>query len=88
MQEINKKYYNLQQLLLSIDPTNEWVLKLKDTPCDLFLITIKTKINNMNVNTMYDELKTKSNIDPKLLEPNEERLKRYLEYFTEIAKIV
>lgn len=92
MEEVRKKYVSMQKLCLEIDVNNEWVISLVKSPLELFLATIRKKmLDNPNSNTesMYRNILDISLIEESnIKEDDKVKVKRYIEYFMKIVKVI
>lgn len=90
MDDVNKKYSNMKELCMQIDGKNDWVIKLQSTPVDLFLLTIKGKLNsnpNCDVDCLYKCILEISKIDEAKISKEQKYLvRRYMEYFIKITQ--
>ncbi len=92
MEEDRKKYVNMQKLCLEIDSNNEWIISLVKSPLEMFLATIRKKmLDNPNCNTdsMYRNIIEISLIEESnIKEDDKVKIKRYIEYFMKIVKVI
>ncbi len=90
MQEINVKYNNLKNFVKSVDDTNDWVIYLQSVPFEAFHLTVKQKVSNgLSLDEIYKDIVNTSKIVPeKLTDDIEKKIRRYVEYFVQIAKIM
>lgn len=87
MDIVEIKFTNMKKLCYDIDPDNEWIRQLQDVPLSAFIATIKAK-SHLSENDIYQTLIEKSQIDAKKLVDHETKIRRYIEYFHEISKII
>lgn len=87
MEIVELKYNNMKKLCNDIDSENEWVKQLQEVPLSAFIATIKAK-SHLKEDEIYNTLIEKSQIDPKKLPNHEVKIKRYIEYFSQISKII
>lgn len=91
MDIVQERYDRFKQLCQTIDPQNEWIIKLANITLDFFLFTIKSKLNlnpKQTVDMIYDDLLLNAKLDKeKIGIVEEERVRKYISYFTDIAKI-
>jgi hypothetical protein len=89
MQSIYIKYENLKKFTLTIDQNNEWITWLQTVPYEAFHFTIKDKMSkNLSQDDMYQEIISTAKIEPnKISDTQKTTLLRYIEYFSEIAKL-
>ena len=89
MQQVYIKYENLKKFTLTIVNTNEWVDYLQTVPYEAFHLTIKDKLlKKLSIEEMHTEIIDTSKIEPsKITDDQQKTLKRYIEYFSEIAKL-
>ncbi len=89
MEEVSKKYSNMIELCKRIDERNEWVIQIKGTSVELFLATIRKKMNENpkhNIESLYRDIINISKIDESIITPTDVVLvKRYIEYFQKIS---
>lgn len=91
MEEVNKKYNNLKTLCNKIDDKNEWIISLQSTHLEIFLHTIRTKLDEPNANneSIYKDIIEVSKIDENTVKEEDKILiKRYIEYFTKISQTI
>ena len=90
MDQIYVKYDNLKKYVLSIDDKNDWCQWFGTVPYEQFHLTVRNKLsNNMTVDDIYNDIITTSKFNKEKITKNQEhKLHRYIEYFTQIAKIM
>ncbi len=90
MEEVSKKYCNLQKLCMRIDGANVWTLQT--TTLEVFMFTIKKKIlenANHTVQTLYQDIIDISKINEAIVKEEDKKLiKRYIEYFMQICNAI
>lgn len=91
MEVIQEKFDRFKLLCNDIDKENDWVIYFnKDVNLELFLFTIQSKLNadsSHSVDSIYNDILTTSKIDSfKISQSQQEKVRRYIEYFMAIAK--
>lgn len=92
MDDITAKYSRFCRLCNDIDKDNVWVIELQKTPFAIFFAAIKAeyhKTPNASVDSIYQDILTKSKIDISSVKTEKtERIKRYVDYFLNLVKIL
>lgn len=88
MQEVQTKFNNFKTLCNQIDCDNSWIKWLNDS-VDLttFLLSIKTK-SNLSIDEIYEEMLITTELKHDVVEPFSLKLKKYFDYFKQIANII
>ena len=89
METLILRYSNFQKFCFNIDPDNEFVKLIQTTSHELFLSTIRLKATQMKSEAkIIEEIFETSKIDKTKMSPQEmDKLKRSIQYFSEIASL-
>ncbi len=92
MDEVLRKYNNMQKLCLSINSTNDWVISLQNASLEIFLHTIRIRINenkNYGVDDFYKNILEISKLNEKEINDDDKaKIKLYIEYFIKITRAI
>lgn len=87
MEVVQTKYNNFKKLCLEIDSGNSWIIWLQTIDLTPFLLSIKAQTHLSN-DEIYNEMILKTELNHEVVQPFSEKLKKYFEYFKQIANII
>lgn len=91
MDGVQEKYINFCKLCNDISKDNEWVIELQKTPSNLFLIAMKSKYSEdprITIDEIYNQMINKAKIlDKDIKDDHRVKLKRYIDYFSQIVAL-
>lgn len=88
MQEVQKKFNNFKELCLRIDQTNEWIIYFQAIALEIFLYTIRKKLDEKpdhTIDTIYLDIITTAKLEDEKVGSDRDRVKLYIRYFLDIV---